>query len=68
MTTIDLIIPPRTPPVTPNKVMIAQFMPSVAGAVGSPKQVAQAWEISGFISRTDNMRMIFILVFIFRSA
>jgi len=67
MTTIDLMIPPRTPPVTPNRVMIAQFMPSVAGAVGSPKQVEQAYEISELSRRIDKKRTILLLVLILRS-
>tara|TARA_S200000501_G_scaffold378718_1_gene443053 strand:+ start:32826 stop:33011 length:186 start_codon:yes stop_codon:yes gene_type:complete len=44
---IDLIIPPKTPPVTPKRVMIAQFIPMVAEASGSPKQVEHAIIESG---------------------
>ena len=41
MVIIVWVTPPKTPPVTPSNVMIAQFIPCVAGALGSPKQVEQ---------------------------
>tara|TARA_B100000315_G_scaffold134237_1_gene123652 strand:+ start:170 stop:499 length:330 start_codon:yes stop_codon:yes gene_type:complete len=47
MVIIVWITPPKTPPVTPSKVMIAQFIPCAAGALGSPKQVAQPNKLSG---------------------
>jgi hypothetical protein len=39
---IEVTTPPNTPPVTPNIVRIALFIPCVAVEFGSPKQVAQA--------------------------
>ena len=54
---IVLITPPNTPPVTPSSVIIAQFIPWDAGAVGSPKQVAHASAVSGINNRM-NKRMI----------
>ena len=47
MEIIDFIIPPSTAPVTPSSVIIAQFIPNVAGASGAPKHVAHAKAISG---------------------
>ena len=44
MVIIVWITPPKTPPVTPSKVIIAQFIPSVAAALGSPKQVEHAYK------------------------
>ena len=36
--------PDRTPPVVTNSDIIAQFIPSVAAALGSPKQVEHAYK------------------------
>ena len=47
MVIIVWVTPPNTPPVTPSNVMIAQFIPCAAGALGSPKQVAQPNKLSG---------------------
>ena len=56
MVIIVWITPPRTPPVTPSKVMIAQFIPCTAGVFGSPKQVAQPNKLSG-VKATMNRRI-----------
>jgi hypothetical protein len=51
------ITPPNTPPVIPSNVIIAQFIPWDAGALGSPKQVAHPSAVSG-INNMVNERMI----------
>ena len=58
MVIIVWITPPKTPPVTPNNVIMAQFIPCIAGALGSPKQVAQACELSGVKNRIISGREI----------
>ena len=63
MVIIVWITPPKTPPVTPSKVMIAQFIPCIAGALGSPKQVAQACKLSGVKNRKISGREIWKILF-----
>ena len=58
MVIIVWITPPKTLPVTPSKVMIAQFIPCTAGALGSPKQVAQPNKLSGVKTRIISARVI----------
>ena len=53
MEIIDFIITPSTAPVTPSNVIIAQFIPNVAGASGAPKHVAQAEAISGIKTKRN---------------
>ena len=67
---IALIMPPNTPPVTPSNVIIAQFIPWDAGALGSPKQVAHASAVSGTNNKMNKRRIcyqifpLFALLFI----
>jgi hypothetical protein len=60
---IVLIMPPNTPPVTPSNVIIAQFIPWDAGALGSPKQVAHASAVSGTNNKMNKKRIILVCLF-----
>ena len=62
---IERMIPPNTPPVTPSSVMIAQFSPCEAGALGSPKQVEQAKIRSGMSSTKEKTIKVFVKYLIF---
>ena len=63
MVIIVWITPPKTPPVTPSNVIMAQFIPCIAGALGSPKQVAQACKLSGVKNRKISGREIWKILF-----
>ncbi len=63
MVIIVWVTPPKTPPVTPSNVIIAQFIPCIAGALGSPKQVAQPNKLSGVKTRIINTRIICKILF-----
>ena len=67
MVTIVWITPPKTPPVTPSNVIIAQFIPFTAGALRSPKQVAQPNKLSGVrasMNRRIGIRKILFMIYI----